>query len=356
MKRSEFYYELPSELIAQHPLPERDASRLLALDGVSGATSHHTFSELPRFLKPDDLLVFNNTKVIPARLWGRKASGGKVEILLERLTSERTALAHIRSSKAPRAGAVIELAAQREAPPGERRLLVTGREGSLFQIEVQDGSSLSQLMEQLGHMPLPPYIERADEVSDHERYQTVFAKREGAVAAPTAGLHFTQGLLSQIDAMGVRRAEVTLHVGAGTFTPVRTEEIEEHTMHAEYLEVDSVLCKEVAAARVRGGRVIAVGTTAVRALETAAARTGVVEPFVGDTQIFIYPGYRFACVDALVTNFHLPESTLMMLVSALAGRDQVMAAYAEAIAAQYRFFSYGDAMFVTGKDQGLGDQ
>ncbi|MFK7976613.1 MAG: tRNA preQ1(34) S-adenosylmethionine ribosyltransferase-isomerase QueA [Halioglobus sp.] len=347
MKRSEFHYELPGDLIAQHPLPERDASRLLALDGSSGEVSHHAFSDITQFLTPGDLLVFNNTRVIPARLWGRKASGGKVEILIERLTSEHSAVAHIRSSKAPKAGAVIELAAERGDAPGEGKLQVTGREGSLFKIETFDHQLLSELMEQLGHMPLPPYIERADEAFDQERYQTVYAKRDGAVAAPTAGLHFTDALLHQVDAMGVRRAEVTLHVGAGTFTPVRSDVIEDHTMHTEYLEVDESLCAEVAAARARGARVVAVGTTAVRALETAADETGVVKPFVGDTQIFIYPGYNFSVVDALVTNFHLPESTLLMLVSALAGRGHIMAAYKEAITNGYRFFSYGDAMFIT---------
>ncbi|MFK7734294.1 MAG: tRNA preQ1(34) S-adenosylmethionine ribosyltransferase-isomerase QueA [Pseudomonadales bacterium] len=356
MKRSEFHYELPAGLIAQHPLPERDASRLLALSGSSGDISHHAFSDITEFLIPGDLLVFNNTRVIPARLWGRKASGGKVEILIERLTSEHSAVAHIRSSKAPKAGTVIELAAESGLTPGDSKLQITGREGSLFLIETFDNQLLSELMAKLGHIPLPPYIERADEPFDQERYQTVYAKRDGAIAAPTAGLHFTDALLHQLDAMGVRRAEVTLHVGAGTFTPVRSDDIEDHTMHTEYLEVDESLCAEVAAARARGARVVAVGTTAVRALETAADESGVVKPFVGDTQIFIYPGYNFSVVDALVTNFHLPESTLLMLVSALAGRDHIMAAYKEAITNGYRFFSYGDAMFITAGKKGLGNQ
>lgn len=351
MKRSEFHYELPQGLIAQHPLPERDASRLLLLDGNSGAVSHHHFSDITGFLRPNDLLVFNNTRVIPARLWGQKSTGGKVEVLLERLTGEQSAVAHIRSSKAPRAGTVLELADERDAQPGEFKLCVTGREGSLFRVESLGDVPLPLIMERLGHMPLPPYIERADEAFDQERYQTVYASREGAVAAPTAGLHFTDALLRKIGAMGVRRAEVTLHVGAGTFTPVRADDIEAHQMHSEYLEVDEALCAAVAQTRALGGRVIAVGTTAVRALETAAAESGAVEPYIGDTQIFIYPGYKFACVDALVTNFHLPESTLLMLVSALASRDAIMAAYAQAIEAQYRFFSYGDAMFITARGE-----
>lgn len=351
MKRTDFFYELPQELIAQHPLPERDASRLLALEGSSGAISHHRFADITGFLRPNDLLVFNNTRVIPARLWGQKATGGKVEILVERVTGEHTAVAHIRSSKAPRAGTVLELAGERGAQPGKVKLSVTGREGALFCIETLGDAALPQVLAELGHMPLPPYIERADEAFDQERYQTVYAKHDGAVAAPTAGLHFTQGLLEQIEALGVRRAEVTLHVGAGTFSPVRADDIEAHEMHSEYLEVDETLCAAVAQARKRGGRVIAVGTTAVRALETAAAETGQVRPYVGETQIFIYPGYRFACVDALVTNFHLPESTLLMLVSALTTRDTIMAAYAAAIEARYRFFSYGDAMFITAREQ-----
>ncbi|CAA0123377.1 S-adenosylmethionine:tRNA ribosyltransferase-isomerase [Halioglobus japonicus] len=347
MKRSDFNYQLPPELIAQHPLPERSASRLLVLDGPSGAVSHHQFSELVDFLNPDDLLVFNDTRVIPARLWGRKATGGNVEILLERLTGPETALAHIRASKSPKAGSLLHLSREPKGEPGSHRLQVTGREGELFCISSQNGHTLADILQDIGHMPLPPYIERGDETEDEERYQTVYAKREGAVAAPTAGLHFTEALLAQIDARGIRRATVTLHVGAGTFQPVRADEIENHLMHKEYFEVDESVCKAVRETRARGGRVIAVGTTAVRCLESASRATGEIEPLRGDTDIFIFPGYPFCSVDAMLTNFHLPESTLLMLVSAFAGREAIMAAYARAIEAQYRFFSYGDAMFIT---------
>ena len=351
MKRSDFNYQLPPELIAQHPLAERSASRLLVLDGPSGAVSHHRFSELLDFLHPDDLLVFNDTRVIPARLWGRKATGGNVEVLLERLTGPETALAHIRSSKSPKPGTVLHLSREPKGEPGAHRLLVTGREGELFCISSQGGGTLADILQDIGHMPLPPYIERGDQAEDEERYQTVYAKREGAVAAPTAGLHFTEALLAQIDARGIRRTTVTLHVGAGTFQPVRADEIEDHLMHKEYFEVDERVCEAVRETRARGGRVIAVGTTAVRCLESASRATGEIEPLRGDTDIFIYPGYAFCSVDAMLTNFHLPESTLLMLVSAFAGREPIMAAYAQAIEAQYRFFSYGDAMFVTARAQ-----
>lgn len=354
MKRSDFNYELPEQLIAQHPLPERSASKLLALDGVSGAISHHRFPELIDFLNPNDLLVFNDTRVIPARLWGRKATGGNVEILLERLTGSETAVAHIRASKSPKAGSFIHLSREPCGEPGSHRLLVTGREGDLFCISSQDGHKLADILQDIGHMPLPPYIDRSDESEDKERYQTVYAKREGAVAAPTAGLHFTESLLAQLDERGIRRATVTLHVGAGTFQPVREDDIENHLMHKEYLEVDEATCEAVRETRARGGRVVAIGTTAVRCLESASQATGEVAPLRGDTDIFIYPGYRFRSVDAMVTNFHLPESTLLMLVSAFVGREPIMAAYAQAIEAGYRFFSYGDAMFLTANAQARG--
>lgn len=347
MRKSDFFYDLPPELIAQHPLPERGASRLLCLEGASGAVAHRRFTDLPELLRPEDLLVFNNTRVIPARLWGQKSSGGRVEILIERLTGVDTALAHIRSSKSPKPGSTLLLAEREGEEPGPWQLEVTGREGALFCLRTPDGSPLTALLNQIGHMPLPPYIAREDEQLDQSRYQTVYAEKEGAVAAPTAGLHFTDSLLAQLDAQGVHRAAVTLHVGAGTFQPVRTDNIEDHHMHAEYLEVDEGVCAAVEACRARGGRVVAVGTTAVRSLESAACGKGRVAPMTGDTDIFIYPGYRFRVVDALVTNFHLPESTLVMLVSAFAGREAVLAAYAEAIAQRYRFFSYGDAMFLT---------
>ena len=355
MQRTDFTYELPRGLIAQHPLPERGASRLLRLDGASGAISHHVFGDFLDFIGPDDLLVFNNTRVIPARLWGRKASGGKVEILIERIVGSHRAVAHIRASKSPKAGTLIELCADREAAPGSYRLTVTGREDALFHISSEGGPALTDILQDVGHMPLPPYIERADELADQERYQTVYAEKVGAVAAPTAGLHFSEEMLRQLDEKGVRRVTVTLHVGAGTFQPVRAEHIEDHVMHAEYVEVDEAVCAAVQETRARGGRVVAIGTTAVRSLETASAaadetpdKSGrTLQPFQGDTSIFIYPGYRFRSVDAILTNFHLPESTLLMLVSAFAGREPIMAAYAEAIAGGYRFFSYGDAMFIT---------
>ncbi|MCB1708795.1 MAG: tRNA preQ1(34) S-adenosylmethionine ribosyltransferase-isomerase QueA [Halioglobus sp.] len=347
MQRTDFNYQLPPELIAQHPLPERGASRLLRLDGASGRISHHRFGELLDFLQPDDLLVFNNTRVIPARLWGRKASGGRVEILIERLVGTHDALAHIRASKSPKAGTILELSAGEGEAPGPHRLTVTGRDDALFRLSSQGGPPLAGILRDIGHMPLPPYIQRADELADQDRYQTVYAEREGAVAAPTAGLHFSEQLLVQLDEQGIRRAAVTLHVGAGTFQPVRADDIADHVMHAEYVEVDESVCAAVRATRARGGRVVAVGTTAVRSLETASDERGDINPFRGDTDIFIFPGYRFRSVDAMLTNFHLPESTLLMLVSAFAGREAIMAAYAEAIACGYRFFSYGDAMFIT---------
>jgi S-adenosylmethionine:tRNA ribosyltransferase-isomerase len=354
MKRSDFYYDLPPELIAQHPLAERSASRLLCLDGPTGTLAHRRFTELPDLLAPDDLLVFNNTRVIPARLWGRKASGGKLEILIERLTGIDTALAHIRCSKSPKPGTRLLLSSAEGAEPGPFSLEVTGRVGALFALKTPEGEPFSEVLQVIGHMPLPPYIERADDAEDQSRYQTVFAQREGAVAAPTAGLHFSEALLAELEARGIRRAFVTLHVAAGTFQPVRVDDIEQHQMHAEYLEVDAATCEAVAGTRARGGRVIAVGTTAVRALETASADSGSPQPYCGDTDIFIYPGYRFRAVDAMVTNFHLPESTLLMLVSAFAGREAIMAAYREAIAQRYRFFSYGDAMFITAGEHARG--
>lgn len=353
MKRTDFSYQLPAELIAQQPLPQRSASRLLALDGASGEITHHHFHQLLNFLRDDDLLVFNNTRVIPARLWGQKATGGKVEVLIERLTGSHTALAHIRSSKSPRPGTEIHLSAAEGGDVGIHSFSVVGREGALFKLASNTDTPVADILNDIGHMPLPPYIQRAAQENDEDRYQTVYARHDGAVAAPTAGLHFTQELLAAIDDRGIQRTAVTLHVGAGTFQPVREERIEEHEMHSEFLQVDQTTCDAVVAARARGGRVIAVGTTAVRALEAACLETGSIEPYRGDTNIFIYPGYRFHCVDAMVTNFHLPESTLLMLVSAFAGREPIMAAYASAIAARYRFFSYGDAMFITASQEAL---
>ena len=349
MKRSDFHFDLPAELIAQHPLAERSASRLLCLDGSSGAIAHRHFGDLGNLLHPGDLLVFNNTRVIPARLWGRKETGGQVEILIERVIGSHRALAHVRASKSPKVGARLLLSREPGGALSGHEIAVIGREDALFLLSSECGAPLGEIMTAIGHMPLPPYIERADEQADRDRYQTVYAVRDGAVAAPTAGLHFTEALLAELADMGVQSATVTLHVGAGTFQPVRADEIEDHRMHAEYIEVSAATCDAVAATRARGGRVVAVGTTAVRSLESASA-SGVLQPYQGDTDIFIYPGYRFRTVDAMVTNFHLPESTLLMLVSAFAGRDRIMAAYQEAVARRYRFFSYGDAMFITANE------
>ena len=337
MQVADFFFQLPDALIARHPLAERRASRLLVLDGETGKLSHRHFADLLEYVRPGDLMVFNNTRVIPARLFGQKATGGKLEILVERVLGSRSVLAHIRSSKSPKAGSRILLDGGGEAE-------MVARHDALF--ELQFDEDVLSLLERIGHMPLPPYIDRPDDAEDRERYQTVYAQRAGAVAAPTAGLHFDEALLDSLREAGVETAYVTLHVGAGTFQPVRVERIEEHHMHREWLEVTQEVVDAVAACRARGGRVIAVGTTSVRSLETAA-RDGELKPFSGDTDIFIYPGKTFHVVDALVTNFHLPESTLLMLVSAFAGYPETMAAYAEAVAQRYRFFSYGDAMFIT---------
>jgi len=337
VKRSDFQFDLPPELIAQQPLARRSDSRLLRLSKSGGEVVDGHFRDLPGLLRPGDLLVFNNTRVIPARLFGRKATGGRVEILLERMLSDTDCMVQLRSSKSPGPGSVIFLEDGSE-------IEVTGREDSFFSLRLRDGS-LAEKLEKLGHMPLPPYIERADTDTDRERYQTVYARQPGAVAAPTAGLHFDHALLAEIEARGVERAEVTLHVGAGTFQPVRCDRIEDHRMHAERLEVTAEVCDAVERTHARGGRVIAVGTTAVRSLETAASK-GAIEPYSGDSRIFIYPGYRFRVVDGLITNFHLPESTLLMLVCALAGTRETLAAYRHAVDQRYRFFSYGDAMLV----------
>ncbi len=337
MRVSDFHFDLPDALIARHPLAERRSSRLLVLDGASGALAHRQFADLLEYLRPGDLMVFNNTRVIPARLFGQKASGGKLEVLVERVLDSHRVLAHVRSSKSPKPGSLIHIEGGGEAE-------MVARHDALFELRFSE--EVLPLLERVGHMPLPPYIDRADDAADRERYQTVYAERAGAVAAPTAGLHFDESLLTAIRDKGVDTAFVTLHVGAGTFQPVRVERIEDHHMHREWLEVDQSVVDAVAACKARGGRVIAVGTTSVRSLESAA-RDGELKAFSGDTDIFIYPGRPFHVVDALVTNFHLPESTLLMLVSAFAGYPETMAAYAEAVREQYRFFSYGDAMFIT---------
>ena len=349
MKTTDFAFDLPAELIAQTPLPERSASRLLQVDGDTASLSHRSFKDLPRLLTPDDLLVFNNTRVLPARLYAQKQTGGRVEILIERMLGDGGALAHLRSSKSPREDAVLMITESQESDISDLSVRVIGRQGSLFRLAPEAGT-IKEMMRRFGHMPLPPYIEREDTAEDRERYQTLYARRDGAVAAPTAGLHFDQTLLDQLDAAGIPKTEVTLHVGAGTFQPVRAVNIEDHTMHSEYIEVDQTCCDAVAACRARGGRVIAVGTTAVRSLESAAQLSGEEQPltpFSGDTDIFLYPGADFHVVDAMVTNFHLPESTLIMLVSAFAGTDTIRHAYRTAIENRYRFFSYGDAMFLT---------
>jgi len=338
MQRQQFYYDLPESLIAKFPLAERTQSRLLCIEGATGDCQHKQFSDIEAMLQPGDLLVYNNTRVIPARMFGQKETGGKVEILIERLISDTEALAHTRSSKSPKPGAVLTVES------GDT-IEVTGRQDALFEIKFLSGTAM-EVLDRAGHMPLPPYIDRADEESDQERYQTVYNKHPGAVAAPTAGLHFDDALLARLKEKGVETGEVTLHVGAGTFQPVKVDDINTHHMHSEWIEVKPELVEQVKAAKARGGRVIAVGTTSVRCLETAAL-DGALKPFSGDTEIFLYPGKPFHVVDCLITNFHLPESTLIMLVSAFAGYKHTMAAYKEAVANEYRFFSYGDAMFIT---------
>lgn len=342
MQRADFHFELPDELIARYPSEQRSDCRLLCVDGASGALAHRRFPDLLELLEPGDLLVFNDTRVIPARLHGRKASGGKVEMLLERPLDAHRGLAHLRASKSPKPGTELEF-------EGGIRAVVEGRREALFELRFLGETPLIQLLEAHGHMPLPPYIDREDERTDRERYQTVYARRAGAVAAPTAGLHFDEPLLEALAEKGVESAFVTLHVGAGTFQPVRVDDIREHVMHSEWLEVDEAACAKVRTARAAGRRVIAVGTTSVRCLESACLQStsGEIAPYRGETDIFIYPGYEWRCVDALITNFHLPESTLLMLVSSFAGYATTMAAYREAVAERYAFFSYGDAMFLT---------
>lgn len=336
MQIADFDYQLPEHLIARYPLAERSASRLLHCVRETGALQDRRFADIAELITPRDCLIFNNTRVMPARLHGQKATGGKVEILIERLLSEHSALAHIKASKSPKPGTQIGLA-------NNQQLTVTGRQGEFFILQAEQ--DLLQLMQAAGEMPLPPYMTRAAEQMDSQRYQTVYAKHSGAVAAPTAGLHFDETLLEKLRQKGIAMAEVTLHVGAGTFQPVRVDNIQEHKMHSEWLEVPAEVCDLVAKTRARGGRVIAVGTTTVRSLETAAA-SGTLQAYSGDSDIFIYPGYQFQAVDAMITNFHLPKSTLIMLVSAFSSLDTIKQAYQHAISEEYRFFSYGDAMFL----------
>jgi len=343
MKTSDFNFELPDELIARYPMAERSASRLLQLTGDGGDIEHRVFRDIEALLNSGDLLVFNNTKVIPARLFGEKESGGKLEALIERIVDEHEALAHIKCSRSPKPGQTIFLGGDRHnGTPVD----VLERQGALFRLRFSGDKPLLALLDEVGHMPLPPYMERDDAEEDKDRYQTVYAEKPGAVAAPTAGLHFDDALLARLKQKGIEFAYVTLHVGAGTFQPVKVEDVTQHQMHSEYIEVSQSVVDAVKRTRAAGKRVVAVGTTSVRSLESASQQ-GEIAPFYDDSEIFIYPGYRFRSVDAMITNFHLPESTLIMLVSAFAGKAHVMHAYEQAIAERYRFYSYGDAMFVT---------
>lgn len=344
MKVADFSFLLPEALIARYPTPERTHSRLLSLEGNSGKLTHLNFTDIVDLVEPNDLLIFNDTRVIPARLFGSKETGGKIEVLVERVLDETTFLAHVRSSKSPKPGCALLL-------ENDVHAVMVQRQGPLFEIKVESDETVLQILERIGHMPLPPYIDRPDEDADKERYQTVYNKNPGAVAAPTAGLHFDQAILDKLSAKGVDSAFVTLHVGAGTFQPVKVDNILDHQMHSEYAEVPQNVVDKILVTKAKGGRVIAVGTTSVRSIESAAANSlakGLpLAPFFDETNIFIYPGYKFQLVDAMVTNFHLSESTLLMLVSAFSGKNNIDKAYETAIENKYRFFSYGDAMFLT---------
>ncbi|SQH77386.1 S-adenosylmethionine:tRNA ribosyltransferase-isomerase [Shewanella benthica] len=343
MRVSDYSFELPDELIARYPTAERTASRLLSLDGNTGQVTDKRFTDILNMVNPGDLMVFNNTRVIPARLFGKKQTGGKLELLVERMLDDKSILAHVRCSKSPKVNSIICL-------DGGYEMVMLARHDALFELKLLSDNTILEVLEEVGHMPLPPYIDRPDEDADKERYQTVYNETPGAVAAPTAGLHFDNAMLKALVDKGVDTAFVTLHVGAGTFQPVKVDNILEHKMHSEWAEVTQEVVDKVIQAKANGKRVIAVGTTSVRSLESAAkASSAQLEAFCSDTDIFIYPGYEFQVVDAMVTNFHLPESTLIMLLSAFAGFDEVKNAYRHAIAQKYRFFSYGDAMFVTKK-------
>lgn len=343
MKVSQFSFDLPPRLIARYPQPERTASRLLGLDGVDGAITDGQFVDVLDKVNEGDLMIFNDTRVIPARVFGQKESGGKLEVLVERMLDEHSVLAHVRCSKSPKPGSSIIL-------DGDIKVTMVARHDALFELRFEDTRNVLDILENVGHMPLPPYIDRPDEDSDKERYQTVYNKKPGAVAAPTAGLHFDDEILDKLKAKGVNIGFVTLHVGAGTFQPVKVETVDEHVMHKEYIEVSPEVSELIKITKAAGKRVITVGTTSMRSLESAANKAlesgETMAPFYGDSDIFIYPGYEFKIVDAMVTNFHLPESTLIMLISAFAGFDHVMNAYQHAIEKEYRFFSYGDAMFI----------
>lgn len=350
-QRTDFQFELPAELIAQQPTTDRQASKLLVVSPKDQNIENQFledkfFVDFIDYLHPGDLLIMNDTRVIPARLLGRKDTGGKVEVLVERVLDDKTVLAHVRSSKSPKAGYELLL---------EESLYVTvlGRDDDLFILEfrLSAGETVFSALDKFGHIPLPPYIERQDNLDDRERYQTVYASKPGAAAAPTAGLHFTNAILDKIIAKGISVATVTLHVGAGTFQPVRVDNLDEHKMHSEWISLDESVVKQINETKMNGGRVVAVGTTSVRCLESAFAKHGQLQAYTGETDIFITPGVKFNVVDALLTNFHLSESTLIMLVSAFAGYDNTMMAYQHAIEQKYRFFSYGDAMFITNKQE-----
>ncbi|NQZ10897.1 MAG: tRNA preQ1(34) S-adenosylmethionine ribosyltransferase-isomerase QueA [Algicola sp.] len=345
---ADFVFDLPDELIARFPMKNRTDSRLLKLDGDSGQISHFHFNDVLDFITDNDLLIFNNTKVIPARMFGQKTSGGKVEVLVERVLDEHSVLAHIRASKSPKPGTKMIL-------EGVVECEMVQRHETLFELKFSSDKRVLDILDEIGHMPLPPYIDRPDNDADRDRYQTVYGTVPGAVAAPTAGLHFDEQLMDALKHKGVETCFVTLHVGAGTFQPVRVDTIDEHVMHSEYIEVSPKVVEAIERAKERGGRVIAVGTTSVRSIESAAqkasARGKLIETFYGDTDIFIYPGKEFLIVDAMITNFHLPESTLLMLVSAFCGLDHIKKAYQTAIEEKYRFFSYGDAMFLSKNTQ-----
>jgi S-adenosylmethionine:tRNA ribosyltransferase-isomerase len=348
MRVADFSFDLPEELIARYPKADRTSSRLMSVDGNSGDIIDLGFTDIIEQLNAGDLLIFNDTRVIPARMFGQKESGGKLEVLVERILDDKRFLAHVRASKPLKVGNKLRLEDKVSAT-------MLGRQGALFELEIHGEQSVLSVLEAIGHMPLPPYIDRPDEDSDRERYQTVYNEKPGAVAAPTAGLHFDENLLDKIKAKGVELTFITLHVGAGTFQPVKVDEIADHIMHAEYVEVSDEVVQQIAKTKAKGGRVIAVGTTSVRSIESAAKvakeNGSALAAFYGDTDIFITPGYEFQIIDALITNFHLSESTLLMLVSAFSGYEHMMAAYQHAVTEKYRFFSYGDAMFLTKKTE-----
>ncbi|NVK25894.1 MAG: tRNA preQ1(34) S-adenosylmethionine ribosyltransferase-isomerase QueA [Gammaproteobacteria bacterium] len=349
MQVADFHFDLPEHLIAKAPKADRSSSQLMVLDGNTGVIEHRIFEQVIDQIDSGDLVIFNNTRVIPARLFGQKQSGGKVEILVERLVDEHTVLAHVRANKSPKVGNVLILEGEIEAE-------MISRQDDLFELKFLNDETVLSALERKGHMPLPPYIDRPDTEEDKERYQTVYNEKPGAVAAPTAGLHFTEDLLQALKDKGVNTEFVTLHVGAGTFQSIRVDDVEAHKMHSEYAEVPEHVIEAIQKTKAAGKRVIAVGTTSVRSVESAAWKSDMqtgqfneLKAFTGETDIFIYPGFEFKVIDAMITNFHLPESTLIMLVSAFSGQDNILKAYNEAIAKEYRFFSYGDAMFLRRK-------